>query len=93
MPQSRDVRRPWDKHPPWAHSAFFVVWVIAGTLGPIALLDSLIVGPRGNWWIGLSLCLVWGIDLGIDWLLVRWLRGRVDGWQPWQPPTWKSLTG
>lgn len=64
--------------------------MVAGTLGPIALLESLFFG--GKWWIGLSLCALWAIDLGIDWLLVQRLDRRDPGWQPWQPPRWKWLT-
>jgi hypothetical protein len=87
------MRRPWDRHPPWAHWSFFAIWVIAGTLGPIALLVSLLSGPRSNWWIGVSLCVIWALDLAIDWLLVRRRQRRDPSWQPWQPPRWKSLTG
>ncbi|MBV8946193.1 MAG: hypothetical protein JO046_22635 [Solirubrobacterales bacterium] len=67
--------------------------MLTGTLGPIALVVSLLIGPRANWWIGASLCAVWAIDLGVDWLLARRLQRRNPGWEPWQPPRWKPLTG
>jgi hypothetical protein len=78
--------RPWDKHPPWAHPGFYVIWGIAGTFGPIALLVGLLGGNTPSVWIGIGLCLLWGGSLGADWLLVRWLERHVDGWSAWQPP-------
>jgi hypothetical protein len=86
------MRRPWDRHPPWAHWGFFVIWITAGTLGPIALVVGLLAG-HGNWWIGAALCAVWAIDLGVDALLVRRLHSRDPGCQSWQPPAWKFLAG
>jgi hypothetical protein len=85
------MRRPWERHPPWAHWSFFAVWVVAGTLGPIALVEWIF--GIGHWWRAFVLCGVWAIDLAVDWLLVRRLQRGVDGWRPWQPPTWKSLSG
>ena len=58
--------RPWDKHPPWAHWAFYVIWGIAGTLGPIMLFVSLLAGSTTGIWIGIALCLVWGGCLVAD---------------------------
>jgi hypothetical protein len=83
--------RPWDKHPPWAHWAFYVTWVIAGSLGPILLLVGLWGASAAALWIGVGLCLVWGGSLATDWLLVRWLQEHVEGWSPWQPPGWRWL--
>lgn len=34
------VMRPWDRHPPWAHCGFYVVWAVAGSVGPIMLIVS-----------------------------------------------------
>jgi uncharacterized membrane protein len=84
--------RPWDKHPPWAHWAFYVTWGIAGSLGPILLLVGLVSGSVVGLWIGLGLCLLWGGSLAADWLLVRWLQNHVDGWSPWQPPNLRWLS-
>lgn len=67
-------------------------WVIAGTLGLIAVVVSLLAG-RGNWWIGAALCAVWAIDLGVDAPLVRRLQSRDPGWQSRQPPQWKFFAG
>jgi hypothetical protein len=80
--------RPWDKHPPWAHWSFYVVWAVAGSVGPIFLLVSLIAGPRDLWWIGFVLCCIWLLDLGADWLAVRRLQRNSKGWTAWQPPRW-----
>jgi hypothetical protein len=68
-----------------------VIWGIAGTFGPIALLVGLLNGTTSSVWIGIGLCLLWGGSLAVDWLLVRWLRQHVDGWSPWQPPKWRWL--
>jgi hypothetical protein len=76
--------RPWDRHPPWAHWGFYVVWGIAGTLGPILLFTSLLSQPS-DWWIGAALCGVWIATLGLDWLVVRRFRATVEGWTPWEP--------
>jgi hypothetical protein len=83
--------RPWDRHPPWAHCSFFVVWGIVGTVGPIALLDGIIDGRSRVLLAGIVLCGAWGLTLGIDWLVVRRLRNRDDSWMPWEPPC--ELTG
>jgi hypothetical protein len=76
--------RPWDRHPPWAHWGLYVVWAVAGSLGPIILIVSLLNGAA-LWWIGLLLCVVWVAALGIDWLLVRRLQRDSPGWTPWKP--------
>jgi hypothetical protein len=85
--------RFWDKHPPWAHWALYVVWGIAGTFGPMALGIWVVggLGPARVLWLGIGLCVVWGVSLTIDWLLVRWLQEHVDGWTPWRPPNWRWL--
>lgn len=85
------IMRPWDKHPPWAHWAFYVIWGIAGTLGPMMFFIGLLDGSTTGIWIGIALCLVWGGSLAADWLLVRRLQQRVDGWTPWSPPDWRWL--
>lgn len=77
--------RPWDKHPPWAHWGFFVIWLIAGSLGPIALIVGLMNGRSSSVWIGLALCGVWVLDLGADWIVVRTRRNQNPGWTPWEP--------
>ena len=84
--------RPWDKHPPWAHWAFYATWGIAGSLGPVLLLIGLVSGSAAGLWIGLGLCLVWGGSLAADWFLVRWLQAHVDGWSPWRPPNRRWLS-
>jgi hypothetical protein len=89
--QYSGIVRPWDKHPPWAHWRFFVIWAIAGSLGPIALLDGVIDSSAISVWLGIVLCLVWAISLAVDWLLVRWLQQHVEGWEPWRPPQWRWL--
>src|ERR1700759_5319890 len=78
--------RPWDKHPPWAHWAFCVIWVIAGSLGPIALIVGLLNGSTTSLLIGIGFCSLWGLSLTVDWLLVRWLQQHLNGWTPWRPP-------
>lgn len=83
--------RPWDKHPPWAHSAFYLVWAITGTFGPIVLIVGLLNGSTTSLWIAISMCLLWGCSLAIDWLVVRWLQRHVDGWKPWRPPNSRWL--
>jgi hypothetical protein len=83
--------RPWDRHPPWAHWAFYVIWGIAGTFGPMMLVVALLTRSTTGIWIGIALCLVWGGSLAADWLLVRRLQQRVDGWTPWSPPDWRWL--
>ena len=82
--------RPWDRHPPWAHWSFYIVWGVAGTLGPVWFVVGLVLGGQRLWLIGLGLCLVWVIDLALNWLLVQRAQ-RNPGWQPWQPPPWKWL--
>jgi hypothetical protein len=73
-------------HPPWAHWGFFITWVIAGTLGPIALLANALSGSAAaGWWVAIALIGVWLASMAVDWLAVRWLRTHVDGWTPWQP--------
>jgi hypothetical protein len=76
--------RPWDRHPPWAHWSFYVVWAVAGSLGPIILIVSLLNGTA-LWWLGMLLCIVWVATLGIDWLLVRRLQRDSPAWTPWEP--------
>jgi hypothetical protein len=83
--------RPWDRHPPWAHWAFYVIWAIAGSAGPLVLIVGLLGQSVGDAWIGIGLCAVWGGSLLVDWLLVRRLEQHVDGWSPWTPPTWRWL--
>jgi hypothetical protein len=85
--------RPWDRHPPWAHWGFYVVWAIAGTFGPILLVGGLFDMSSAGVWIGIGLCLVWLGSLAVDWLLVRWLEQHVEGWKPWRPPNWRWLRG
>jgi hypothetical protein len=80
--------RPWDQHPPWAHWSFYVVWGIAGTLGPIGLIVGLLSGSS-SWLVGAALCALWVADLVVDWLVVRRLM-RNENWTPWEP-TWKWL--
>jgi hypothetical protein len=77
--------RLWDRHPPWAHPAFYVLWAVTGSLGPIMLIVGLLDGHGGPLWIGVSLCCVWLLSLGADWLLVRRLRQSRPGWTPWEP--------
>jgi hypothetical protein len=76
-------------HPPWAHWAFFVVWAIAASVGPIVFLVGLLAGS-GAWVAGLVICGVALLSLGVDWLVVRRLRRRDPDWTPWQPPRWAS---
>ena len=83
--------RPWDRHPPWAHWGFSLVWGIAGTFGPILLIIGLLGGSAAQLWIGIGLCLIWGASLAVDWLVVQWLKQHVDGWSPWRPPQWRWL--
>jgi hypothetical protein len=81
--------RPWDRHPPWAHWGFFVIWVIAGTLGPIVLIVGLLEGgSTTSIWIGVGLCVcgVWALDLVLDWMAVRVLKARHADLTPWQEP-------
>jgi uncharacterized membrane protein len=86
------LRRPWDNHPPWAHWGFFITWGVAGTLGPIALLENVMNGSTAaGWWVAIALICVWLASMAVDWLAVRWLRVHVDGWTPWQPPKRKWL--
>lgn len=68
-----------------------MVWVTAGTVGPIALLVGLIGGSAASLWVGIALCGVWASSLVVDWLLVQRLEQHVDGWTPWRPPTWRWL--
>jgi hypothetical protein len=63
-----------------------VVWITAGTLGPIALIVGLLVGRPSSVWIGLALCFVWALDLVFDWLAVRTLTSRDARWTPWDAP-------
>jgi hypothetical protein len=82
------MRRPWDGHPPWVHPSFFWIGLIAGTLGPIGLIVSVVSGHGRRWWLWAALCAVWVIDLLIDWLLVQRIKSRDPEWEPWQPPSW-----
>lgn len=76
-----------DKHPPWVHWSFFVVWAVFGTVGPIWLLIGLIVQPSVGWWVGLALCAVAAVTLVIDAAVAKRLQFRGDGsWAPWEPP-------
>jgi hypothetical protein len=63
---------------------FYVVWGIAGTVGPVALVVGLLSGSS-VWWVGAVFCVVWGVTLWLDWLLVQRLRRTVEGWTPWEP--------
>jgi hypothetical protein len=49
---------------------FYVVWAIAGTVGPIALIVSLL-SDSSRWWIGAVWCGMWITTRWVDWLLVR----------------------
>jgi len=64
-----------------------MVWWITASLGPIAFVVGLLSGSD-KWWIGLASYAVALITIGIDWLIVRRLRRRGDGWVPWNPPRW-----
>lgn len=75
--------RPWDKHPPWAHWGFFLIWVIAGSVGPILLIVELISGRAI--WIGAAVCFIWMADLGVDWVVVQRLKAGDPHWSPWEP--------
>jgi hypothetical protein len=68
----------------------FVIWIIAGSLGPIALVVGLLDGRSSSVWIGLALCCVWALDLGFDWLAVRTLTNRDPRWNPWEPKVRQS---
>jgi hypothetical protein len=50
------------------------------------LLVGVLTASTKGIWIGIGLCLVWGGSLAVDWLLVRWLQQRVNGWTPWSTP-------
>ena len=87
------IVRPWDKHPPWAHWAFYVVWGVSSTFGLMSLGIWVDGGLRSTrfLWVGIALCVVWGAALAIDWLVVRCLQEHVEGWRPWRPPNWRWL--
>jgi hypothetical protein len=59
----------------------YVVWAIAGTLGPILLLVGLITG-RGLW-VGIVFCCVWVLDLIVDATVVRRKKARDSHWRAW----------
>ncbi len=75
--------RPWDRHPPWAHWSFFVVWAIAGTFGPILLIVGLTTGH--GVWVGVALCCVWAVDLAVDAIAVHRAEARDPNWIAWTP--------
>jgi hypothetical protein len=51
-------------HPPWVHPAFFIAWVVTRTLGPMWLIVGL-VGHYATWWVGLLLCGLSLVTLGL----------------------------
>jgi hypothetical protein len=89
--QMLDGAMPWRRllgaQPPWVHWSLWIVWWITASLGPIVFVVGLLVGSD-KWWIGLAIYAVALIAIGIDWLIVRRLRRRSDGWAPWNPPRW-----
>jgi hypothetical protein len=85
-------RRLLNKHPAWAHWSFGVVWAVTASLGPIALGVALLDGSS-DWWIGLAIYGVALLTMGIDWLVVRWLRTHRPGWEAWTPPKWLHDNG
>jgi hypothetical protein len=82
---------PWryvlDAHPPWTHWSCFVVWVITASLGPVAVVVGVLQGSS-SWLIGLAICGVALVPMGIDSLVVRPLLRRNPSWAPWTPPRW-----
>jgi ABC-type nickel/cobalt efflux system permease component RcnA len=86
-PLRNPLRAFLDLHPPWAHGSFAVVWAVTASVGPILFGVALIDGSSA-WWIGLSIYGVALLTMAGDWLVVRRLRSRVPGWQPWKPPRW-----
>jgi hypothetical protein len=81
------VRAVLNMHPPWAHGAFWLIWAITASLGPIAFIVGLLDGS-GIWWIGLLLYVVALMTMAVDWLIGRWLRDHRPAWRPWEPPNW-----
>lgn len=85
------MRMPWrhllDKHPPWAHWSFFIVWALTASVGPIWFVVGLVSGS-GRWWIGLVIYGMALVTMGVDWLVVRRLRRHTPNWKPWEPPKW-----
>ena len=84
------LRSLLDLHPPWAHWSFWLVWAITASIGPIGVIAGLIDGSS-TWLIGLGICGIALVTIGVDWLIVRRLRRRNPEWTPWVPPGWLNV--